>query len=187
MALPGKPFVKVFGVLKQLAPTLLTAFGGPAGAIVAGIAKKALGDPAMADGVLEKSITDAAQTPDGLVKIKQIEADLQQFQLSTGVDLAKVGEAHYEAENADRADARARQIALKDSMPAVVFYVTSVGFFGLAALIAWRGLPASGGDIILAMVGTLGTVWISSTAYFTGTTRSSEKKGDTIAAIAQSD
>jgi hypothetical protein len=67
-------------------------------------------------------------------------------------------------------------------MPAVVFVVTSLGFFGVLILIAWRGLPATGGEVILAMVGSLGAAWGAAVTYFVGSSAGSRNKDATIAA-----
>ena len=81
MALPGRPFARIGAVLKQIAPTLLAGFGGPAGALVASIAKKAMGDDTMTDDALQNAVEMAAGNSEGVAKLKQIEADLVKFEL----------------------------------------------------------------------------------------------------------
>jgi hypothetical protein len=178
MALPGKPFVKFAGILKQIAPTLLAGLGGPAGALVGAIVKKSLGDPTMTDTAMQDAVAAATTTPEGLEKLKQIEADLQKAELDYQIKFE-------ELEVEDRDSARNRQVTLRDTMPQQVFYLTGSGFVLAFFAILFHGLPAEGSAIVLTMVGTLGTVFVSATAYFVGTTRSSGKKDDTIADMAK--
>lgn len=177
MALPGRPFARIGAVLKQIAPTLLAGFGGPAGALVASIAKKAMGDDTMTDDALQNAVEMAAGNSEGVAKLKQIEADLVKFELDNQLSLTQ-------AENADRASARDRQIRLGDSMPAQVLYLTTLGFFGVLALLFFKGIPDSTGakEVILIMVGALGGAWGSSVAYFVGSSAGSKVKTDILAA-----
>lgn len=163
------PFQKLAGILKQVAPTLLAGVGGPAGALVATIAKKALGDPNMTQDALETAIETASATPDGLLKLREIEADLQKAEAENGFKFA-------ELEVDDRKDARARQISLKDTMPQQVFYLLSVGFFGALTFMFVKGLPPTGGEPLLIMIGSLGTAWSASVAYFVGSSAGSSRK-----------
>ena len=169
----GQPFKKLFGVLKTVAPTLLAATGSPLAPLAMGIAKKVMGNEAMTDDALEEAVATAAGTTDGLAKIRQIEADLQKAELEQSFKFA-------ELETHDRADARARQIALKDTMPAQVFYLTSIGFFGALVFMFIRGIPQTGGEALLLMLGSLGTAWGASVAYFVGSSAGSRAKTDLL-------
>jgi hypothetical protein len=132
MALKGRPFARIGAVLKSVAPTLLTGFGGPAGALVATIAKKAMGDPAMTDEALEQAVEVAATTPEGLQKLKEIEADLKKAELEHDFKFEELTVD-------DRKDARAREVALKDSTTKILAFAILGAFIGmgLAVLMGW--------------------------------------------------
>ena len=171
------PFQKIGAILKQIAPTLLAGFGGPAGALVASIAKKAMGDESMTDDALQQAVEVAAGNAEGVAKLRQVEADLTKFELDHELSLTQ-------AADADRANARSREMSLRDSMPAIVFYMTSLGFFGVLALLFFKGMPAADGgkEVILIMVGALGGAWGSAVAYFVGSSAGSKAKTELLAA-----
>lgn len=169
----GQPFKKLFGVLKSVAPTLLAATGSPLAPLAMGIAKKVMGNDSMSDEQLEEAVASAAGTTEGLAKIRQIEADLQKAELEQEFKFA-------ELETGDRADARARQVALKDNTPAVVLYLTTIGFYGVLGAVLWRGLPANGGEVLLMMIGALGSAWGASVQYFVGSSSGSRQKTELL-------
>lgn len=169
MALKGKPFAKLFGVLKTVAPTLLAAAGGPLGPLAAGVAKQILGNEKMSDEQLEEAVATATGTTDGLAKLRAIDAELQKIEAEQDFKFA-------ELDANDRADARARQIATKDNLPAQVLYLTTAGFFGTLAYMLMYGLPENGGEALLLMIGSLGAAWGSSITYFVGSSSGSKHK-----------
>lgn len=80
----------------------------------------------------------------------------------------------------DRADARNREIQVKDKTPAVGFYIITLGFFGiLISLLKWSP-PASSRDVLNIMLGSLGTAWITAVAYYYGSSAGSAAKDATI-------
>lgn len=170
----GQPFKRLFGVLKNIAPTLLAGVSGPLAPLALTIAKKALGSESMTDDALEEAVSKASGTTEGLAQLRQIEADLQKAELEHEFKFS-------ELEVDDRKDARARQIALKDTMPAQVFYLTSLGFFGALIFMFVRGIPATGGEALLLMLGSLGTAWGASVAYFVGSSAGSRQKTEILA------
>lgn len=181
MAIKGEPFKRVFGVLKAAAPTLLTAFGGPAGGIVAGVVKSVLGTgDAATDDELAEQIAVAAGSTDGLAKLRTIELELKRIESTEKIDFAKIAQESADAEHKDRADARARQVATKDNTPAIVLYLTTVGFYGVLAAVLWRGLPDNGGEVLLMMIGALGSAWGASVQYFVGSSSGSKQKTDLL-------
>lgn len=175
----GEPFKRIFGVLKATAPTLLTAFGGPAGGIVAGVARKLLGasDDATDDDLAEQ-IAAAAGNTEGLAKLRAIEVELKRIESTEKIDLAKITQAAAEGEHRDRADARARQVALKDSAPLWVLVITTIGFYSVLGYLLVYGLPANGGEVLLIMIGALGSSWGAAVQYFVGSSSGSKQKTD---------
>jgi hypothetical protein len=176
MSLPGKPFAKLGAILKQIAPTLLAGFGGPAGPLVAAIVKKSLGDPAMTDAAMQDAVTAATTTPEGLEKLKQIEADLQKAELDYQIKFA-------ELDVQDRASAR--DLAEKTSaLPQIGLSALFVsGYFIILVMFFYHptGIPMSEAFTIMLGVLTAGMSQVLN--YFLGSSSGSAAKTNTIAAI----
>jgi hypothetical protein len=173
MALKGQPFKKLFGVLRNVAPTLIAATGSPLAPLALNIAKKVMGNESMSDESLEEAVAVASGSTEGLAQLRTIEAELQKVELEQDFKFA-------ELDVEDRKDARARQIALRDNTPAVVLYLTTAGFFGCLAYMLVYGLPANGGEALLLMIGTLGAAWGSAITYFVGSSAGSRAKNDLL-------
>ncbi len=169
MALKNEPFKKLGGILKQMLPTVLAGATGPAAPMIFAIAKSILGDKADNEGGLAEAIETALTSEDGRAKLKELELAAQKLEAETGIKFADI-------EAGDRADARARQVALKDNTPAIVLYLTTVGFYGVLGSVLWRGLPENGGEVLLMMIGALGSAWGASVQYFVGSSAGSTAK-----------
>jgi len=91
-------------IIKNVAPAIATALGGP----VAGVATKFLGDALMGDeNAPEVDIAAALQSPDNLVKLRELNNTFQLKMAEAGIDLEKVHAA-------DRASAR--EMAVKTTL-----------------------------------------------------------------------
>lgn len=162
---------KALQVLRAVAPTIGTAIGGPFGAI-AGIAlSKALGTTVADEALLQA-------TPEQLLALKQAE---QAF----AVQLEQLGINRDKLVYDDIANARAREVAVRDHTPAVLAYAVTVGFFGTLGFLLAYGKPAAGGDALLVMLGSLGTAWAGVITYFFGSSAGSKSKTDALATIAK--
>jgi hypothetical protein len=60
--------------------------------------------------------------------------------------------------------------------PAVLTVLTTIGFFAVLAWLITHGLPESGRDVILVMIGTLGTGWTACLGYYVGSSSGSALK-----------
>lgn len=174
MAIKGQPFRKLFSVLKQVAPTLLAATGSPLAPLAMGLAKKVMGDESMTDDQLEEAVATAAGTTSGLAQLRQIEADLKKVEIESDFKFDELA-------TEDRRDARARQVTLKDNTPQLVLYITSVMFFGVLIMLLVRGLPATGDEVLMIMIGALGAAWNSSVQFFVGSSSGSARKTNILA------
>lgn len=158
-------------IVKSLAPMLGTALGGPLGGIAGAALSKALGTKDADPSTLAAAIQGA--TPDQLAAIQAADHDFK-------IQMAKLG---FENESAlekiaadDRANARGREIAVRDKMPAFLAAGITLGFFGVLAFMLRREIPSSSRDVLNVMLGSLGTAWIGVTTYYFGSSAGSARK-----------
>lgn len=159
-------------IVGTVAPVLATALGSPlAGVAIKTIASKLLDRPDATAEEVEQAVLGA--DPQTLVRLKEIDAEFKKSMTDAGVKLEQIAAD-------DRANARAREIQVKDHTPAILAYVVTVGFFGTLAFMLINGKPATGGDALLVMLGSLGTAWAAIIAYFFGSSAGSRKKDEAI-------
>jgi len=165
--------LKTFGpLLGSVAPTIATALGGPvAGMAVRAISGALFGHP---DGT-EEDIMAALANPNGdqLAQLKKIDADFKVQMKSLDIDLERISAA-------DRDSARNMQIATRDWIPRVLAVGVTVGFFGIVAYILHYGLPPTGGEALLMLIGTLGTAWTGVMGFYFGSSAGSKQKTDAL-------
>ena len=166
---------KALQVLKTVAPMLGTAVGGPFGAIAGAAISAALGTPGD-DKATEAALL--AATPDQLVALKKAEQDFQ-------VRMRELEISEEKLSFDDAASARQREAAVKDHTPAILAYSVTVGFFGVLAYMLHYGVPRQGGDVLLVMLGALGTAWTGITGYYFGSSVGARKSADALADIAK--
>lgn len=158
--------------IQTLAPMVATALGGPlAGMAVRTLSTAVLGTP---DGS-EEQIAKAISTADPAVYQKLKEAE-QEFL----VTMEKLGVEREKLNTADRADARKREIALKDKTPAILAAVCFVGFFGILIGLVFFTIPKSSAAPLNIMLGALGGMVASIVAYYFGSSKGSAEKNSTI-------
>lgn len=160
--------------LKEIVPGIATALGGP----LAGVAASFIADKL---GVSEKTVeavTEAIQgnklTPDQLTSLKTAEIEFQKFLKQNAIDLEAIHAG-------DRDSARKRETAVKDWVPGVLAVGITLGFFGILAWLMSYGVPTSGGDALLVMLGALGSGFGSVLAYYFGSSAGSAAKSADIA------
>ena len=165
--------LKQFGpLLGQLAPSIATALGGP----LAGMAVKALSGILLGhDTGTEEEVSNAlvTATPDQLAAIKKIDADFKVQMKSLDIDLEKITAG-------DRDSARQMQIANKDWTPKALAFIITFGFFGALIYILIFGIPKSGTEVILMMLGSLSTSWTGVTQFYYGSSLGSKQKTDAL-------
>ena len=159
--------------IKSVLPTVATALGGPlAGVAVNFIAEKL--------GLEEKTVESvkaaiSGATPEQLVQMKQIDADLQKYFAGLGIKLEEIAAA-------DRASAREREAKTGDTLtPRWLAFGVTTGFFGVLGYLLVSGKPTSGGDALLVMLGALGGAWASIVAYYFGSSAGSAEKSALLA------
>lgn len=157
--------LKTFGpLIGSVAPTIATALGGP----VAGMAVKAISGALFGheDGTQDDIMTALANpTGDQLAALKKIDADFKVQMKSLDIDLERIMAG-------DRASARDMQKETKDWIPRALAVGVTFGFFGILFYMLIFGLPTTGNEAMLLMLGALQTAWTSIIAFFFGASSS---------------
>lgn len=165
---------KIGGLLGQIAPTIATAIGGP----VAGMAVKAL---AGALGLSQDSSSDDVQTalmnatPEQLAAVKKIDADFKVQMKELDIDLERIAAG-------DRDSARNMQMQTNDWIPRAMAIMVTFGFFGILAWLLIKGVPPSGSETLIYMLGALGTAWTGIVQFYFGSSAGSKAKTDAMVA-----
>jgi hypothetical protein len=166
--------LKSFGpLLGQVAPTLATALGGPmAGLAVKTLSNVLLGNEEGTEEDISKALGSA--TPEQLSDIKKIDADFKVRMKELDIDLERIS-----AE--DRDSARKMQMETKDWVPKVLAISITIGFFGILVWMLVYGMPPSGTEALLMMLGALGTAWTGVVNFYYGSSAGSKAKTDALA------
>jgi hypothetical protein len=138
-------------------------------------------------GALGKEIGDKAEdimaaiqgaTPEQLLALKKADQDFK-------LQMEALGFKHVEELERisadDRASARAREMAVKDSTPRVLAYLVAGGFFGLLTTLVFHPLPEAGKDAALLLLGALSTAFVGIIQYYYGSSAGSARKTDLLA------
>ena len=155
--------------LKQIAPTIATALGGPlAGMAVSAISK--------AIGVDEEKVGDLISsnklTADQIAQVKLAEIELQKQAQELGLNFEKL-------EVEDRKSARDMQSATRSMMPPLLAGAVTIGFFSIMVMMFFNKID-SANPAILMMLGSLGTAWTGIIAYYFGSSAGSQAKTDLL-------
>jgi hypothetical protein len=179
----------ILGTIGKTALPALAAAVIPGGPLL-GIAAKFISDKLGGAPIqptpeaIDKAINDAHATdPEALLKLQDSDHAFAEYMAKLGVDsVAKIEELS----NQDRASARAREIAVKDKIPAILSVGVTVGFFGCLIMLAFAQVQPAAHDLLLTMTGSLGTAWIGIINYYFGSSSGSAAKTDILAKQVQS-
>jgi hypothetical protein len=161
-------------LLGQIAPTIATALGGP----LAGVAVKTLSNVLLGHENGSEDDVKAAMataTPDQLAALKKIDADFKVQMKELDIDLERIAAG-------DRDSARKMQTETKDWVPKLLAIVITLGFFGILIWMLVQGMPQTGTEALLMMLGALGTAWTGVVNFYYGSSAGSKAKNDILAA-----
>ena len=165
----GSAALKIIGTL---APTVATALGGPFAGTAVSALEKALGlEPGSGQAAIEKTVL--AGNPDDLAKVRIAEIDLQKTMAANGIEME-----HLQLQ--DVADARAREIAVKDWTPAMLSWLIITGFFTIIAVLVKVDIPVRNEPVVYALVGALGAGLQQVLGYFFGSSKGSAEKTQSL-------
>jgi hypothetical protein len=155
--------------LKQIAPTIATAMGGPFGTLAYGMVAKVMNiSPEDAQKTIETGKLSAEQ----IAQVKIAEIELQKQAQELGLNFEKLSVE-------DRKSARDMQAATRSIVPPALAAIVTVGFFGILGMMLF-GRVDSGNPAILMMLGSLGTAWTGIIAYYFGSSAGSQAKTDLL-------
>jgi hypothetical protein len=155
--------------LKQIAPTIATAMGGPLAGMAVSAISKAIGvDPEKVGDLISSNKLSAEQ----IAQVKIAEIELQKQAQELGLNFEKL-------EVEDRKSARDMQSITKSIMPPLLAGAVTIGFFSIMVMMFFNKLDDSN-PAILMMLGSLGTAWTGIIAYYFGSSAGSQAKTDLL-------
>jgi len=155
--------------LKQIAPTIATALGGPLAGMAVSAISKAIGvDPEKVGDLISSNKLSAEQ----IAQVKLAEIELQKQAQELGLNFEKL-------EVEDRKSARDMQSATRSLMPPILAGAVTVGFFSIMVMMFFQKIDPSN-PAILMMLGSLGTSWTGIIAYYFGSSAGSQAKTDLL-------
>ena len=155
--------------LKQIAPTVASALGGPLAGMAVSAISKAIGVDESKVGDL---ISNNKLTADQVAQIKVAEIELQKQAQELGLNFEKLAVD-------DRKSAREMQAATRSIVPPALAAIVTVGVFGILVMML-LGKVDSNNPAILMMLGSLGTAWTGIIAYYFGSSAGSQAKTDLL-------
>jgi hypothetical protein len=155
--------------LKQIAPTIATAMGGPLAGMAVSAISKAIGVDESKVGDL---ISNNKLTADQIAQVKLAEIELQKQAQDLGLNFEELAVD-------DRKSAREMQVATRSWVPPLLAASVTVGFFGILGMML-MGKVDSNNPAILMMLGSLGTAWTGIIAYYFGSSAGSQAKTEML-------
>lgn len=180
-------------VLEKLAPTVATLLGGPFAGLAVNAVETALGtgapdgtapaSPADRIASVQKMLSAGQLSGDQILALKQAELQVKQHLADNNIQLEQI--AMTDTVSARQRESDLAKAGAKDDTPKILAYLLTIGFFGTLGFLMIGTIPTSGHDVLLIMVGSLGTAWAGMVHYYYGSSPSSKTKDDTIAAATQ--
>jgi hypothetical protein len=155
--------------LKQIAPTIATAMGGPLAGMAVSAISKAIGVDESKVGDL---ISNNKLTADQIAQVKLAEIELQKQAQDLGLNFEELAVD-------DRKSAREMQVATRSWVPPLLAASVTVGFFSILGMML-IGKVDSNNPAILMMLGSLGTAWTGIIAYYFGSSAGSQAKTEML-------
>lgn len=156
--------------LKQIAPTIATAMGGPFGTLAYGMVAKVMG---ISPEDAQKTIESGKLTADQISQIKIAEIELQKQAQELGLNFEKLA-----VENIK--DARDMQKQTRSIVPALLTCITVIGFFTLLIGAAANVLTLAGSDVLMLLLGVLARETASVYNFWLGSSAGSQVKTDLL-------
>lgn len=156
--------------LKQIAPTIATALGGPLAGMAVSAVSKAIGvEPEKVGDLISNNKLDAEQ----IAQIKIAEIELQRQAQELGLNFEKLAVD-------DRKSAREMQAATRSWVPPLLAGSVTVGFFAILGGMMFGKMSVADNTALTMMLGSLGTAWTGIIAYYFGSSAGSQAKTELL-------
>jgi len=156
--------------LKQIAPTIATALGGPLAGMAVSAISKAVG---VDEDKVQDMISSNKLSADQVAQLKLAEIELAKQAQELGLNFEKLAVE-------DRKSAREMQATTRSWMPPILAGAVTLGFFAIMTLMFFNKVD-SNNPAILMMLGSLGTAWTGIIAYYFGSSAGSQAKTEMMA------
>jgi len=154
--------------LKQIAPTIATALGGPLAGLAVDAVSKAIGiDPKD----VQSTISEGKLSADQIAAVKQAEIAMAAKAQELGLDFEKLAVD-------DRKSARDLQAKTQSWIPGAMAIIVTLGFFGILIGLMMETLKTS--EALMLLLGSLGTAWTGIVASYFGSSAGSQKKDELL-------
>lgn len=152
--------------LKQIAPTVASALGGPLAGMAVSAISKAIGvDESKVGDLISNNKLTAEQIAQ--VKIAEIELQKQAQELGLNFEALAVD---------DRKSARDMQMVTRSWVPPLLAASVTVGFFAILGGMMFGKMSVADNTALTMMLGSLGTAWTGIIAYYFGSSAGSQAK-----------
>jgi hypothetical protein len=155
--------------LKQIAPTIATALGGPLAGMAVSAISKAVG---VDEDKVQDLISSNKLNADQVAQLKMAEIELAKQAQELGLNFEKLAVE-------DRKSAREMQATTRSWMPPILAGSVTLGFFTIMMMMFFNQID-SNNSAILMMLGSLGTAWTGIIAYYFGSSAGSQAKTDLL-------
>jgi hypothetical protein len=156
--------------LKQIAPTIATALGGPLAGMAVSAISKAIG---VDEDKVSDLIKDNKLTAEQIAQVKLAEIELQKQANELGLNFAKL-------EVDDRKSARDMQVATRSWIPPLLAAAVTLGFFAILGGMMFGKMSVADNTALTMMLGSLGTAWTGIIAYYFGSSAGSQAKTEML-------
>jgi hypothetical protein len=164
--------------LKTLAPLLGTALAGPLGGAAASFIADKLGVKEATIEAVTDVLNSGKMSADQIASLKLAEIEFEKFLKQNAIDLEKIHAG-------DRDSARKLQTTTQSNIPGFLAVGVTFGFFGILLFLLLEGVPATGGDALLVMLGALGAAWGSVISFYFGSSSGSAAKTEALSNLAR--
>lgn len=151
--------------LKQIAPTVATALGGPLAGMAVSAMSKAMG---LDEEQVNEAIKSGKLSAEQIVAIKLAEVELQKSAQELGLNFEELAVE-------DRKSARDMQVKTGSYVPAFLAVTVTFGFFGILFMLMAEKIQP-GNEALMIMLGSLGTAWTGIVAFYFGSSAGSQAK-----------
>ena len=156
--------------LKQIAPTIATALGGPLAGMAVSAISKAVG---VDEDKVQDMISSNKLNADQVAQLKMAEIELARQAQELGLNFEKLTVD-------DRQSAREMQATTRSWVPPLLAAAVTFGFFAILGGMMFGKMSVADNTALTMMLGSLGTAWTGIIAYYFGSSAGSQAKTDLL-------